>query len=101
MVDASLFVYTIKSVEIEFDPAKNAKNVRDRGLPFTLADEFDWTTALIAPSSRHGEARLFAIGYIGSSLRALVFTKSGATVRVISLRRAHKTEIRRYEKARS
>ncbi|MGO8986592.1 MAG: hypothetical protein ACLPHI_09005 [Terriglobales bacterium] len=62
MVDASLFVYTIKSVEIEFDPAKNAKNVRDRGLPFTLADEFDWTTALIAPSSRHGEARLFAIG---------------------------------------
>ena len=88
-------------MEIEFDPAKNARNIRDRGLSFTLADEFDWTTAMIAPSSRHGEARFFAIGYIGSRLHALVFTKSGATVRVISLRRAHKTEVKRYEKARS
>ena len=57
-----------------------------RGLPFTLAAEFDWTTAMIAPSSRHGEARFFALGYIGNRLHALVFTKSGATVRVISLR---------------
>ena len=56
---------------------------------------------MIAPSSRHGEARFFAIGYIGSRLHALVFTKSGATVRVISLRRAHKTEVKRYEEARS
>jgi hypothetical protein len=63
--------------------------------------EFDWTTAMIAPSSRHGEARFFAIGYIGSRLQALVFTKSGAAVRVISLRRAHKTEVKRFEKARS
>ena len=53
--------------------------------------------AMVAPSSRHGETRFFAIGYIGSSLHALVFTKSGATVRVISLRRAHKTEVKRYE----
>ena len=88
-------------MKIEFDPAKNEKNIRERGLPFTLADEFDWTTAMIAPSSRHGEARFFAIGYIGSRLHALVFTKSDATVRVISLRRAHKTEVKRYEKARS
>ena len=58
-------------MRIEFDPAKNAKNIRERGLPFTLADEFDWTTAMIAPSSRHGEARFFAIGYIGNHLHAL------------------------------
>ena len=56
---------------------------------------------MIVPSSRHGEDRFFAIGYIGSRLHALVFTKSGATVRVISLRRAHKTEVKRYEEARS
>jgi uncharacterized protein len=88
-------------MEIEFDPTKNARNIRDRGLSFTLVEEFDWTTALIVPSSRHGEARYFAIGYIGSRLHALVFTKSGATVRVISLRRAHRTEVKRYEKAQS
>jgi uncharacterized DUF497 family protein len=66
-------------MKIAFDPEKNAKNIRERGLPFTLADEFDWTTALVVPSSRHGETRFFAIGYIGSRLHALVFTKSGAT----------------------
>jgi len=62
-----------------------------------LAAEFDWTTAMVVPSSRHGEARFFAIGYIGNRLHALVFTKSGVTVRVISLRRAHKRKVKRYE----
>lgn len=88
-------------IKIDFDPVKNAKNIRERGLSFMLADEFDWTTAMIVPSNRHGEARYFAIGYIGNRLHALVFTKSGATVRVISLRRAHKTEVKRYEKEKA
>jgi uncharacterized DUF497 family protein len=56
---------------------------------------------MIAPSSRRSEARFFAIGYIRSRLHALVFTKSGATVRIISLRRAHKTEVKRYEEAKA
>jgi uncharacterized DUF497 family protein len=88
-------------VEVEFDSAKNAKNIRERGLPFTLAEEFDWTTAMIAPSNRPSEARFFAVGYIGSRLHALVFTKSGTTLRIISLRRAHKTEVKRYEEAKA
>ena len=54
-------------MKIDFDPAKNAKNIRERGLPFTLATGFDWTTAMIVPSSRHGEARFFALGYIGNA----------------------------------
>jgi hypothetical protein len=28
-------------MEIEFDPAKNARNITDRGLSFTLVEEFD------------------------------------------------------------
>ena len=80
-------------MEIEFDPAK---------MPGTLGIEACRSRLPTnSPSSRHGEARFFAIGYIGNRLHALVFTKSGATVRVISLRRAHKTEVKRYEKARS
>jgi uncharacterized DUF497 family protein len=31
----------------------------------------------------------------------MVFTKSGATVRVISLRRAHKTAVKRYEEEKA
>jgi uncharacterized DUF497 family protein len=71
-------------VKIDFDPAKNAKNIRERGLPFTRAAEFDWTSAMIVTSSRHGEARFFALGCVGNRLHALVFTKSGATVRVLA-----------------
>jgi hypothetical protein len=62
-------------MRIEFDPAKNAKNIRDRGLPFTLAAEFDWTTALVVRSDRRGETRFLATGYIGSRVHALVFNK--------------------------
>jgi hypothetical protein len=88
-------------VEIEFDPAKNRKNIQQRGLPFALAAEFDWTTALIAASDRRGESRFFAIGYIGNRLHALVFKTNRTAIRVISLRRANKKEVKRYEKARS
>jgi len=39
-------VDTIKPAEITFDPAKNAANIRERGLPFSLVkDEFDWSGA--------------------------------------------------------
>ena len=88
-------------MEIEFDPAKNAKNIKDRGLPFILAAEFDWTTALVVRSDRKGETRFFALGYIGSRVHALVFNKTGGAVRVISLRRASKAEVKRYEEAQS
>ncbi len=88
-------------MRIEFDPAKNAKNIKDRGLPFTLAAEFDWTTALVVRSDRKGETRFFAIGYIGNRVHALVFNKTGEGVRVISLRRASKAEVKRYEEVQS
>ena len=33
-------------------PAKNERNVAERGIPFALAEEFDWSTALIAENTR-------------------------------------------------
>lgn len=32
-------------MKIEFDPSKNERNIRERGLPFMLVDEFAWETA--------------------------------------------------------
>jgi uncharacterized DUF497 family protein len=32
-------------VKIEFDPAKSAKNAKERGLPFELTAELDWRAA--------------------------------------------------------
>ena len=96
-----IYSYIQLNGESRVRPGEKCEEHQGKSLPFTLAEEFDWTTAMIAPSNRHSEARFFAIGYIGSRLHALVFTKSGATVRIISLRRAHKTEVKRYEEAKA
>jgi hypothetical protein len=86
-------------VGIEFDPAKNDRNIRDRGLSFESAAEFEFETALILRDNRrsYGEVRMRALGYIGERLHVLVFTLRGDTLRVISLRRANRREVKHYE----
>ena len=39
-------------MQITFDPAKNRRNEDERGLPFSLAADFDWSQALIAEDTR-------------------------------------------------
>lgn len=90
---------TIKPTEITFDPAKNAANIRGRGLPFSLVrDEFDWTGAQVVEDRRkdYGERRFRALGLIGARLHAVVFTPRGAVMHIISLRKANRREERRY-----
>jgi uncharacterized DUF497 family protein len=92
-------VDTIKPTEISFDPAKNAANLRERGLPFSLVrDEFDWATAQVIEDKRreYGERRFRAFGFIGPRLHAVVFTRRAAVMHVISLRKANRREARRY-----
>lgn len=88
-------------MEIEFDPSKSERNAQERGLPFSMVDEFDWATALVAEDDRadYGEARMFALGFIGDRLHALVFTMRGEACRVISLRRANDREVAHYDEA--
>ena len=40
---------------ITFDPNKNDRNIRERGLPFERASEFDFDTALLLTEIRKGE----------------------------------------------
>lgn len=81
-----------------YDPAKNERNVAERGLGFELAEEFDWSTALIAEDTRYAypERRYQALGLIAEHLHMLVFTPRDGAVHVISLRRANKRERTRY-----
>ena len=88
-------------MEIEFDPVKSDRNLKERGIPFSLAAEFDFTTAVERRSDQHGEERFLAFGLIGGRVHALVYTKRSEKVRVISLRRANEREVKRYEEARS
>jgi uncharacterized DUF497 family protein len=87
-------------VRFEFDPAKNERNIKERGISFASSAEFDWTTALVLRSDRTGEARYMAVGEIEGRLHVLVYTKRGQALRIISLRRANSREVKRYEKAK-
>jgi len=85
---------------IEFDPVKNGRNIRERGLSFQLAETFEFETAVIRLDYRNDyrELRFNAIGYIGQRLYVITFTPRVDTIRVISLRKANNREVRRYAK---
>jgi uncharacterized DUF497 family protein len=86
-------------VEIEFDAAKSAANEAGRGLPFDLA--FFVLTNLVFEfedlRKDYGEERWVAFGTMGGRLYCCVYTRRGKTIRVISLRKASKKEIRRWQ----
>lgn len=85
-------------MKIAFDIAKNCRNIAKHGLPLTAALGFRRETALEIADLRYeyGEDRFQAIGFIGTRLHVMVFTTRGDVVRVISLRRANRREIRYY-----
>ena len=84
-------------MQIEFDDAKDERNQRLRGISLALAAEFDFEEAIEVEQLVDGEQRFFALGPINGRIHALVYTLRGDTVRVISLRKANKREVRRYE----
>ncbi len=61
-------------MKIEFDSGKNDKNIRERGISFELAADFDLATAIIWMDTRkdYGEARYVALGLIDDRLFSLV-----------------------------
>jgi uncharacterized protein len=88
---------------IGYDPGKSARNLAERGLPFSLAERFGWETALVAADERreYGEDRYQALGLIDGRLHALVFTPRGSSIHVISLRKANRREQQGYEEAQA
>jgi uncharacterized protein len=85
-------------VEISFDPAKSARNVSERGLSFERAAEFNLLHAIVLVDERRNyrEVRYRAFGRLDDRLHVLVFTQTVRGIRVISLRRANKREVKRY-----
>lgn len=85
-------------MEIEFDPAKEARNLATHQLSLTLAIHVLATRMGETADTRHdyGEQRIVAFGYLGNRLHCAVYTMRGTTVRVISLRKANRKEILRW-----
>ena len=93
---------TTEIMPVTFRPEKNAINRRKHGFDLSEADRFDWDSATIDEdtSEAYGEQRFLALGFIGITLCALVFTMEpdGETVRAISLRKASKPEQKRWSR---
>lgn len=86
-------------MKFTYDPSKNDMNIRKHGLSFELVGNFDFEKALFWQDVREDylENRFCALGYIGKRLHALVFTPREDSLRVISLRKANKREVKHYE----
>jgi uncharacterized DUF497 family protein len=85
-------------MDVEFDPTKDARNIAAHGLSLADFDGFDEEPVVVEDiRADYGERRLRAFGRIAGKGHCLVFTVRGGRMRLISFRRAHDKEMRRYE----
>ncbi len=82
----------------ELDEAKHKLNVAEHGVDFTAAEGLDRDSAVLDIDYRedYGELREVALGFIGIRLFVLVFTRRGEQVRIVSLRKAHNLDLKKY-----
>jgi uncharacterized DUF497 family protein len=85
----------------EWDSAKSAKNLRERGLPFDVAMAMFDAPTLEAPDDRvdYGEKRIKAIGMVRGFALVCVYSDRGGVRRIISLRVANRKERNAYRSA--
>ena len=87
-------------MEFEFDPAKSAANMEKHGIDFVEAQALWLDDGLAdAPVTSVGEPRFLVIGRIDGKHWTAVCTLRGEVVRIISVRRARKTEVMFYDGA--
>jgi uncharacterized protein len=85
-------------VAITYDRAKNERNIRERGLSFERAADFNFETADLHSELRNGELRRVAVGYLDKRLHLLCYVLNPDGIRVISFRKTNEREAKRYGK---
>lgn len=87
-------------MNIDFDPIKNERNIKERQLSFERVTEVDFNTALVFPDARkeYGETRFIALCCLDKRLHVLCFTETESGIRVISFRKANVREENRHGK---
>lgn len=81
-------------MEIEFDSGKDAANIAKHGVSLARAADLELLAYVSDP--RFGEPRFRLYGLIDGLPHCVAGTERDGRVRVISLRRAHAKEFRRY-----
>jgi uncharacterized protein len=82
-------------VQIEFDPVKDAENIRRHGVSLALVASLDWDSALVwVDDGFEDEAwRMIALEPETNTLYCVAFADSGEVRRIISLRPALRKEV--------
>ena len=86
-------------MSFEFDPTKSAANLAKHGIDFEAAQAL-WLDdrRFTLPSAYVGEIREVVIGMVGDRLWAAAITLRGDAIRIVSVRRARRSEVREYER---
>ncbi len=85
-------------MRIEFDPVKDKENLAKHGVSLALAADLDWEAALIWVDARfeYNELRMVALAPKTGVLYYVAFVDRAKMLRIISLRRAIRREVKRY-----
>ena len=85
-------------MKLDWDEAKRAWTLRERGLDFASVAEADWDAALTVEDSRsdYGEMRHVSLVPINNRLCVVAWCMRGDRLRVISLRKANARERKAY-----
>jgi uncharacterized DUF497 family protein len=85
-------------MRFEFDPAKSAANKEKHGIDFVEAQAlWDDEHRVIVEGRSAGELRFGMIGIIAAKHWTAFFTVRGVRLRLISVRRARPSEVKKYE----
>ena len=81
-------------MKIEYDPVKDASNIRKHGVSLSRAGDMDIRAQIL--DDRFDEERYRLYGYIDGVAHCLAAVFRDGRIRAISLRRAHRKEYNRY-----
>jgi uncharacterized DUF497 family protein len=102
ILDTSAAGSIIVPMRLTYDPAKNERNLAERGLSFELVADLEWETAVSQEDTRkdYGERRFRILALLGKRLHVAVITYRNDAIHVISFRKANKKEVRWYGEER-
>jgi hypothetical protein len=87
-------------IEFEFDQDKSRSNLEKHGIDFhTAQDLWNDSDLVEIPAKTIDEPRSLVIAMLDGKHWSGVITYRGSTIRIISVRRARKSEVELYESA--
>lgn len=89
-------------MEFEYDPKKSISNLLKHGIDFMRAQRlWDSPTVEVSVNGDYGEERFAVFGVIEGENWTAIITYRGGNIRIISVRRSKKNEVKYYDEKTS